>query len=80
MQNIVKETHNIFSLMGPGFIETASNDLLLGMDLLGKKSFLAENTNSKIDNEIINISKVSFKNAINILQNRFLLDKLLINF
>ena len=38
---------------------------------------MAENTNSRIDNEIIKISKISLNNSIKILKkNRVLLDKL----
>ena len=42
-----------------------------------RKSLIADNTFSKIDNEIIKISKISLNNAIRILENnRVLLDKL----
>ena len=45
--------------------------------LIQKKSPYADNTYSKIDKEIINISKTSLLNSINILnKNRILLDKL----
>ena len=41
-----------------------------------RKSLLADNTFSKIDNEIIKISKISLNNAIRILEkNRVLLDR-----
>ena len=66
-----------FSMMGPISINAENTDLLIGDGLIGKKSIIADNTYSKIDSEIINISKVALKNAINILQkNRELLDKL----
>ena len=77
--NLVKEmvTKYGFSIMGPISINPENTDLFVGDGLLRKKSLIADNTFSKIDNEIINISKVALNNAINILQkNRNLLDKL----
>ena len=77
--NLIKEmvTKFGFSMMGPISINAENTDLLIGDGLIGKKSIIADNTYSKIDSEIINISKVALKNAINILQkNRELLDKL----
>ena len=45
--------------------------------LVMKEPIIADNTCSKIDNEIINISKISLNNAINIISNnRILLEKL----
>ena len=46
-------------------------------DRFRRKPLIAENTSSRIDNEIINISKISLNNSIKILKkNRVLLDKL----
>ena len=76
---IVREmvTRYGFSIMGPISIDSNNNDLLIGDGLISKKSIIADDTFSKIDNEIINISKISLNNAIKILQNnRRLLDKL----
>ena len=45
--------------------------------LFRRKHLIADNTSSRIDNEIINISKISLNNSIKILKkNRVLLDKL----
>ena len=77
--SIVKEmvTRYGFSVMGPISINADNNEVLIGDGIVSKKSLIADNTYSKIDHEIINISKVSLKNAIKILQkNRLLLDKL----
>ena len=47
------------------------------MDYFRRTPLIAENTSSKIDKEIINISKISLNNSIKILkENRVLLDKL----
>ena len=76
---IVREmvTRYGFSIMGPISIDSNNDDLLIGDGLISKKSIIADDTFSKIDNEIINISKMSLSNAIDILQrNRNLLDKL----
>ncbi len=76
--NIIREmvTKYGFSLMGPLSIEN-SNDILIGDSLVRNKSIIADNTYSKIDNEIINISKISLNNAMNIIcKNRTLLEKL----
>ena len=52
-------------------------DRYLGDGLFRRKPLIAENTSSRIDNEIINISKISINNSIKILKkNRVLLDKL----
>ena len=49
----------------------------MGDGLFKRKPLIAENTSSRIDNEIIKISKISLNNSINILKkNRVLLDKL----
>ena len=62
--------------MGPVSLDDA-NDLLIGDGFISNKSKIADNTCSKIDNEIINISKISLNNAIKIVsKNRILLDKL----
>ena len=77
--NLIKEmvTKYGFSIMGPISINEENTDLFVADGLVRKKSLIADNTFSKIDNEIINISKVSLNNSINILQkNRDLLDKL----
>ena len=51
--------------------------MYLGDGLFRRKPLIAENTSSRIDNEIINISKISLNNSIKILKkNRVLLDKL----
>ena len=66
-----------FSIIGPISIDSDSSDLLIGDGLVRRKSLIADNTFSKIDNEIINISKISLNNAKNIIsKNRILLDKL----
>ena len=77
--NIVREmvTKYGFSIIGPISIDADNRGLLIGDGLVREKSIIANNTYSKIDNEIINISKISLNNSINILQdNRLLLDKL----
>ena len=77
--SIVREmvTKYGFSIIGPISIDSDNSDLLIGDGLVRKKSLIADNTYSRIDNEIINISKISLNNAIAILQkNRVLLDKL----
>jgi len=77
--NIVREmvTKYGFSIIGPISIDSDSSDLLIGDGLVRRKSLIADNTFSKIDNEIIKISNVALSNAIQILQkNRTLLDKL----
>ena len=64
-----------FSIIGP--ISLDSDEMLLGEGLFRRKPLIAENTSSRIDNEIINISKISLNNSIKILKkNRVLLDKL----
>ncbi len=76
--NIVREmvTKYGFSLIGPLSLEN-SKETLLGDGFVRNKSLIADNTYSRIDNEIINISKISLNNAINIiLKNRILLEKL----
>ncbi len=77
--NIVREmvTKYGFSIIGPISIDSETGDIFIGDGVFKKKSSIAENTYSRIDNEIINISKVSLNNSIDILyKNRFLLDKL----
>ncbi len=76
--NIVREmvTKYGFSIIGPVSIDN-NTDISLGDGLVAKKSIIADNTYSQIDNEIINISKISLNNAINIItKNRILLEKL----
>ena len=76
--NIVREmvTKYGFSIIGPVSLDN-NQDLLIGDGFFGNKSIIADNTYSKVDNEIINISKISLNNAINIVsKNRILLDKL----
>ena len=76
--NIVREmvTKYGFSIIGPVSIDN-SNEVLIGDALVRNKSVIADNTYSMIDNEIINISKISLDNAINIIRNnRKLLEKL----
>ena len=76
--NIVREmvTKYGFSVVGPLSIDN-NNDILIGDGLVRNKSFIADDTYSKIDGEIINISKISLANAINIIKkNRILLEKL----
>ncbi len=77
--NIVREmvTKYGFSIIGPVSMEPDNNEIYLGDGLFKRKSLIADNTSSRIDNEIIKISKVSLKNSIEILEkNRVLLDKL----
>ena len=77
--NIVREmvTKYGFSIIGPISIDSEDGDILIGDGLFKKKSSIADNTYSIIDNEIIKISKVSLNNSIDILyKNRYLLDKL----
>jgi len=77
--NIVREmvTKYGFSIIGPISMDSDNNEMYLGDGLFRRKPFIAENTSSRIDNEIINISKISLNNSIKILKkNRFLLDKL----
>ena len=77
--NLIREmvTKYGFSIMGPISIGSNNSDLLIGDGLINKRPDIADNTFSKIDNEIINILKISLNNAIIILQkNRILLDKL----
>jgi len=77
--NIVREmvTKYGFSIIGPISIDSEGADILIGDGLFNKKSSIADNTYSRIDKEIINISKVSLNNSIDILyKNRSLLDKL----
>ena len=76
--NIVREmvTKYGFSVIGPISLEN-NNDIILSDSFVRNKSTLADNTFARIDNEIINISKISLNNAINIIRkNRILLDKL----
>ena len=77
--NIVREmvTKYGFSIIGPISIDSEGGDILIGDGPFKKKSSIADNTYSIIDNEIIKISKVSLNNSIDILyKNRYLLDKL----
>ena len=65
-----------FSIIGPLSLES-SGEISIGDGFVRNKSIIADNTYSRIDNEIINISKISLNNAINILNNnRILLEKL----
>ncbi len=76
--NIVREmvTKYGFSIIGPLSLDN-SREMQIGENLVRNKSIIADNTYSRIDNEIINISKVSLNNAINIIRNnRNLLEKL----
>ena len=58
-------------------MDSDNNEMLLGEGLFRRKPLIAENTSSRIDNEIIKISKASLNNSIEILKkNRVLLDKL----
>jgi len=77
--NIIREmvTKYGFSIIGPISMDSDNNEMILGDGLFRRKPLIAENTSSRIDNEIINISKISLNNSINILKkNRVLLDKL----
>ena len=66
-----------FSIIGPISMDSDNNEMLLGEGLFTRKPTIAENTSSRIDNEIIKISKISLNNSIEILKkNRVLLDKL----
>ena len=76
--NIVREmvTKYGFSIIGPISIDE-NNGLLIDNGIIRNKSQIANNTFSKVDNEIINISKISLNNAIEILdKNRSLLESL----
>ncbi len=76
--NIIREmvTKYGFSIIGPLSLENSS-DISIGDGFISSKSIIADNTYSKIDNEIINISKISLNNSINIIRsNRLLLEKL----
>ena len=76
--NIVREmvTKYGFSVIGPLSLDSR-NEILIGDGLVSNKSTIADNTYTKIDNEIINISKIALNNSINIIsKNRILLDKL----
>ena len=77
--NMVREmvTKYGFSIIGPISIDSEGSNVFLGEGLFRKKPPFAEYTCSRIDKEIINISKVSLRNSIDILnKNRYLLDKL----
>ncbi len=77
--NIVREmvTKYGFSIVGPISIAADNSDVFIGDGLIRSKSDIADNTFSKIDTEIINISKISLQNSVHILQrNRSLLDRL----
>jgi len=77
--NIVREmvTKYGFSIIGPISMDSDNNEMYIGDGLFRRKPLIAENTSSRIDNEIINISKISLNNSIKILKkNRALLDKL----
>ena len=57
-------------------LENSSN-ISIGDGFISKESIIADNTCSKIDNEIINISRISLNNSIKIIRdNRVLLEKL----
>ena len=77
--NIVREmvTKYGFSIIGPISMDSDNNEMYLGDGLFRRKTLIGENTSSRIDNEIIKISKISLNNSIKILKkNRVLLDKL----
>ena len=58
-------------------MDSDNSEMFLGDGLFKRKPLIAENTSSRIDNEIIKISKISLNNSIEILKkNRVLLDKL----
>ena len=58
-------------------MDSDNNEMFLGDGLFTRKPLIAENTSSRIDSEIIKISKISLNNSIQILKkNRVLLDKL----
>ncbi len=76
--SIVREmvTKYGFSIIGPLSLENGG-EISIGDGFVSNKSIIADNTNTRIDNEIINISKISLNNAINIISNnRVLLEKL----
>ena len=76
--SIVREmvTKYGFSTIGPLSLENGG-EISIGDGFVSNKSIIADNTNTRIDNEIINISKISLNNAINIISNnRVLLEKL----
>jgi len=58
-------------------MDSDNNEMYLGDGLFKRKTLIAEKTSYRIDNEIINNSKISLNNSIKILKkNRVLLDKL----
>ena len=66
-----------FSIIGPISMESDNSNNFLGEGFFRRKNLIADNTSSRIDNEIIKISKISLNNSIEILRrNRVLLDKL----
>ena len=66
-----------FSPIGPLSIDSENRDTFIGDGIIGKKSTIADNTYSKIDSEVINISKIALDNSIKIINNnRELLNKL----
>ncbi len=65
-----------FSIIGPISLEN-SGEISIADGIVRNESIIADNTYSKIDNEIINISKIALNNAIDIISNnRILLEKL----
>ena len=65
-----------FSIIGPISLEN-SGKISIADGIVRNESIIADNTYSKIDNEIINISKIALNNAIDIISNnRILLEKL----
>ena len=57
-----------FSIIGPISMDSDNNEMYLGDGLFRRKPLIAENTSSRIDNEIISISKISLNNSIKILK------------
>ena len=58
-------------------MDSDNDEMVLGDGLFRRKPLIAEDTSSRIDSEIIKISKISLNNSIKILKkNRALLDKL----
>ena len=57
-----------FSIIGPISMESENSDMYIGDGLFRRKPLIADNTSSKIDNEIIKISKISLNNSIDILK------------
>ena len=76
-QKVMIAEKKISSHIEDSILMLDNKDMFLGDGLVRNKSLVADNTCSKIDNEVINISKIALNNAVNIIRkNRILLEKL----